>query len=32
MLKLMTLIVVILLYGTAVAQELIIYPSQEPEQ
>ena len=28
MLKLMTLIVVILLYGTAVAQELIIYPAK----
>ena len=28
MLKLITLIVVILLYGTAVAQELIIYPSK----
>ena len=28
MLKLMTLIVVILLYGSAVAQELIIYPAK----
>ena len=28
MLKLMTLIVVILLYGTAVAQELMIYPAK----